>query len=76
MPAKLGSEERGRDPDTPDTLAERLEASRARRLQERDSAARSRALNTPMSTAQVRAAGVSRVSSPGTRGRNSATRAR
>ena len=40
MPAKLGSEERGRDPDTPDTLAERLEASRARRLQERDSAAR------------------------------------
>ena len=55
MPAKLGSEERGRDPDTHDPLAERLEASRARRLQERDSAARARALNTPMSAAQVRA---------------------
>ena len=36
MSTKYGSEERGRDPDSPDTLAERLASERDRRAAARE----------------------------------------
>ena len=53
MSTKLGSEELGRDPDSPDTLAERLASERARRAAAREQSAREIHLNTPVSAAPV-----------------------
>ena len=54
MSDKHGSEERKRDPGTPDPLADRLAAERARRREARERSAQERALTTPMSAAQSR----------------------
>ena len=53
MSDKDGSEERGRDPSTPDTLADRLAAERARRTQARDQSVSGIHLSTPMPAAPV-----------------------
>ena len=53
MSTKYGSEERGRDPDSPDTLAERLASERDRRAAAREQSAREIHLNTPVSAAPV-----------------------